>query len=184
MSTGPSRPALGKIDQKNRVPRNATILAGVVTATFYTLSTLLLDSALTDTIAALGIIISWYYGITAFACVWYFRRELFSSWRAVVFKLIFPLTGGLMLLGILVASTKASMDPESGSGAALGGIGVVFFLGFGVLLIGVVLMMISRMREPTFFTGGSLTHETPALTDADIDDLVTASDGLPSQVRT
>ena len=36
---------------------------------------LLSESALLDTIAALGIMICWYYGITAFACVWYFQRD-------------------------------------------------------------------------------------------------------------
>ena len=58
---------------------------------------LLSESALLDTIAALGIMICWYYGITAFACVWYFRRELFTSVHNVVFKFLFPLLGGIML---------------------------------------------------------------------------------------
>ena len=36
------------------------------------------ENALWDTITALGMMICFYYGITALACVWYFRRELFA----------------------------------------------------------------------------------------------------------
>ncbi len=62
---------------------------------FYTVVSLLSESALLDTIAALGIMICWYYGITAFACVWYFRRELFANVHNMVFKFLFPLLGGI-----------------------------------------------------------------------------------------
>ena len=73
------------------VPTFATVVAGVVTGVFYTVVSLLSEQVLLDTIAALGIMICWYYGITAFACVWYFRSELFSSVHNVVFKFLFPL---------------------------------------------------------------------------------------------
>ena len=36
---------------------------------------------LADTITALGMMICFYYSLTAFACVWYFRGSLFSSVR-------------------------------------------------------------------------------------------------------
>ena len=61
------------------MPAFSTIVAGVITGVFYTVVSLLSESTLLDTIAALGIMICWYYGITAFACVWYFRRELFAN---------------------------------------------------------------------------------------------------------
>ena len=37
------------------------------------------ENVLLDTILSLGIMICFYYGLTAFACVWYFRKELFDS---------------------------------------------------------------------------------------------------------
>ncbi len=145
------------------VPVFATVVAGVVTGIFYTAVSLLSESTLLDTIAALGIMICWYYGITAFACIWYFRNELFTSFNNVVFKFLFPLLGGLMLAAVFVISVKESMNPENGSGAAIGGIGLVFFMGFGILALGVVLMLVMRVRSPDFFLGRTLSRDIPAL---------------------
>ena len=57
--------------------------------------------------------ICWYYGITAFACVWYFRRELFDNVHNFVFKFLFPLLGGLILAAVFVISVQESMNPEN-----------------------------------------------------------------------
>lgn len=145
------------------VPTFATVVAGVVTAVFYTVVSLLSEAVLLDTIAALGIMICWYYGITAFACVWFFRRELFASVHNVVFKLLFPLLGGIMLALVFVISVGESMNPENASGGAIGGIGLVFFMGFGILLLGAVLMLVWRARSPEFFRGETLRRDTPSL---------------------
>jgi len=148
------------------VPAYSTMVAGIVTGVFYTVVKLLSESALWDTIAALGIMICWYYGITAFACVWFFRRELFANVHNVVFKFLFPLLGGLILAGVFVKSVVVSMDPaESGSGTSIFGIGLVFYLGFGILALGVVLMLIMRSVSPDFFLGRTLRRDTPALED-------------------
>ncbi|WP_213576830.1 APC family permease [Rhodococcus sp. USK13] len=156
---------LAEVSPRFLVPSYATVVAGVVTAVFYTVVTFLSESALLDTIAALGIMICWYYGITAFACVWYFRGRLFTSVRNAVFRFVFPLLGGLMLLAVFVISVDESMNPENGSGAQIGGIGLVFYLGFGILLLGALLMVIMRFRNPAFFQGRTLTRETSALRD-------------------
>ncbi|PJK22559.1 APC family permease [Mycolicibacterium goodii] len=147
------------------VPSFSTLIAGIVTGVFYTVVSLLSEYALLDTIAALGIMICWYYGITAFACIWYFRRELFTSVHNIVFKFVFPLLGGLVLAAVFVFSLKESMNPENGSGAELGGIGLVFYIGFGILLLGVVLMLVMRSRSPEFFRGETLSRNTPVLKD-------------------
>ena len=58
------------------------------------------------------------------------------------------------------------MDPEnSGSGTSIGGIGLVFYLGFGILALGVVLMLVMRSVSPDFFLGRTLSRDTPALED-------------------
>jgi amino acid transporter len=142
-------------------PSFSTAVAGLVTGAFYTVVSLLSESVLLDTIAALGIMICWYYGITAFACVWYFRGELFSNAHNIVFKFLFPLLGGLILAAVFVISVKESMNPDNGSGASLGGIGLVFFIGFGLLLLGAVLMLVMRSRSPQFFTGATMDRTVP-----------------------
>jgi hypothetical protein len=118
---------------------------------------------LNDTIASLGIMICFYYGLTAFACVWCFRRELFTSASSVVFKLIFPVVGGLMLAWVFYISVRDSFDPSYGSGAEIGGVGLVFILAVGILALGAVLMLIWRMIDPAFFRGETLKHDTPSL---------------------
>lgn len=157
----PSR--FGRVHPRFKVPSYNAIIAGIITGAFYVVTTILSEQTLYDTIAALGIMICWYYGITAFACAWYFRKEVFSSFRNTVFKLIFPLLGGLMLATVFVISVKESMSPDYGSGASIGGIGLVFYLAFGLLALGVIFMIVMRVKAPDFFLGRTLTRNTPAL---------------------
>ncbi|MUL49376.1 APC family permease [Mycobacterium sp. CBMA293] len=152
-----------QISPRSLSPVYSTVVAGVVTAAFYTIVTLLSERTLLDTIAALGIMICWYYGITAFACVWFFRKELFLSPQNFIYKLVFPLVGGAMLLWVFVLSVRESMDPSAGSGASIGGIGLVFYLGFGILFFGAILMIAMRAYQPAFFRGETLTMDTPPL---------------------
>ena len=53
-----------------------------------------------------------------------------------------------------------SMDPDYGSGSSVGGIGLVFILGMGVILLGVVLMLVMSKIRPEFFKGQVLPRET------------------------
>lgn len=58
-------------------------------------------------------------------------------------------------------------DPAYGSGSAVYGVGSVFVIGVGLLLLGVVLMLVMQRRSPAFFRGEVLTKETPSLVVAD-----------------
>jgi len=145
------------------IPSFATLTCGIGTAVFYTVLTLLSEEVLSDTILTLGIMICFYYGLTAFACLWYFRRELFDSTFNIVFKLVCPLLGGLILAAVFVISLIDSIDPANGSGAEVGGVGLVFILAVGLLLLGAVLMVVCRFRDPAFFRGQTLHRDTPAL---------------------
>ncbi|MFT4087053.1 MAG: APC family permease [Gordonia sp. (in: high G+C Gram-positive bacteria)] len=154
---------LASVHPRYMVPTYATVVAGIVTSVFYVLVKLASEHALWDTIAALGIMICWYYGITAFACVWFFRKELFDSVHNIVYKLIFPLLGGIMLAAVFVISVKESLNPDNGSGTSIFGISLVFYIGFGLLIVGAVLMIFWRARHPAFFRGETLSRDTPAL---------------------
>ena len=54
--------------------------------------TIFSENVLTDTIYSIGIMICFYYGLTAFACVWFFRNELFVNLNSIVFKFLLPLS--------------------------------------------------------------------------------------------
>lgn len=150
-----------EISPRYMSPAFSTIVAGTVTAVFYTAVTLLSEKTLGDTIAALGIMICWYYGITAFACVWYFRHQLFDNAHNAVFRFLFPLLGGAALLTVFVISVKESLNPDNGSGAQIFGIGLVFYIGFGLLVLGAILMVVMRIVHPGFFRGETLVRSTP-----------------------
>ncbi|MFE3228689.1 APC family permease [Nocardia sp. NPDC059228] len=150
----PSR--FASVHPRYQVPRFTTAVAALVAGAFYALTALLSEHVLQDTIAALGIMICWYYGLTAFACVWYFRKRWFASGRDFLFKLLFPLLGGAMLLIIFAISVRESLDPATGSGAEIFGIGLVFYLGFGILLLGAALMLVQRWRDPAYFRSRTL----------------------------
>jgi hypothetical protein len=102
--------------------------------------------------------ICFYYGITALACVWFFRAVAFSSARAFLFKFLAPLLGGVILLVMFVKTAYDSMDPEYGSGSSVGGVGMVFILGMGVILLGVVSMLVMARIRPEFFRGKVLAR--------------------------
>ena len=146
----------GNVSPRFMSPSVATITAGAAAAAFYVITRLLSENALWDTITALGMMICFYYGVTALACVWYFRRELFSSARNIVFKFLAPLVGGVILLVMFFSTARDSMSPDYGSGSNIGGLGMVFILGMGVLLLGVVIMVVMRVRNPGFFKGETL----------------------------
>ncbi len=137
-------------------PSVATVTAAVAAAGFYVVTRILSENALWDTITALGMMICFYYGLTALACVWYFRTELFDSVRNILFKFLAPLIGGVVLLVMFVRTCIDSMDPAYGSGSSIGGVGMVFILGVGVLALGVVIMLVMRVKHPAFFRGETI----------------------------
>ena len=149
-------PVFSRISPRFRTPSAATIASAVAAGGFYTITRLLSENALWDTIAALGLMICFYYGITALACVWYFRRELFATPRNVVFKFLFPLVGGVVLLVMFFQTAVDSISPDYGSGSSIAGVGMVFVLGMGVLVLGVALMVWTRWRHPAYFRGETL----------------------------
>jgi hypothetical protein len=81
-----------------------------------------------------------------------------------VLKGVAPLLGGLALGAVFVKLVIDTKDPEYGSGGSIFGLGTVFVLGVGVLLLGVVVMLVWQARSPSFFRGETLKTDTPALT--------------------
>lgn len=151
------------INPRHLTPSYATVAAGVGAALFYGTLTFLSPNVLLDTVYSIGIMICFYYGLTAFACVWYFRTELFSGLSNIVFKFLLPLVGGLLLTFVFAVTLKDAFSPDFGSGGSIAGVGLVFILGVGLILFGFVLIAIMRVRQPAFFRGETLTTESAPL---------------------
>ncbi len=80
-----------KVSPRFFTPGYATVVSAIVAAVFYTVMRFISEDVLWDTIQTLGVLICFYYGLTAFACVWYFRKTWFRSGRNLFFRLIAPL---------------------------------------------------------------------------------------------
>ena len=50
-----------------------------------------------DAVTAIGLYIAFYYGLTGFACAWYYRATLTSSTRNLWMRGILPALGGLIM---------------------------------------------------------------------------------------
>ncbi len=147
-----------KVSPRFFTPGYATIVSAIVASVFYAVMRFLSEDVLWDTITALGMMICFYYGITAFACVWFFRRIWWRSVRNFFFTLLFPLVGGV-ILGVLFFTTLIdSMNPDYGSGSNVFGVGLVFVLGMVVLLSGVAIMLWQAWKRPAFFRGETLSR--------------------------
>lgn len=153
-----------EVHPRYKTPSFSTLVMGVVASLYYVAMTMLSDNILQDSILSLGLAIAFYYAITGYACVWYFRRELFSSARNVVYRLVLPLLGALMLTYAFVQSAIDMWAVDYGSTELLG-IGGTFVVGIGALLVGVVLMVVWFLfpRAKPFFSGRSLNRDTPVM---------------------
>jgi len=153
--------SFAKVHPRFFTPGYATIVSAVVASAFYAVMRFISENVLWDTITALGMMICFYYGLTAFACVWYFRKQWFDSARNVFFTFLFPLVGGVILAVLFVRTLIDSMDPDYGSGSRVGDLGLVFILGVSVILIGVVIMIWQAVKRPDFFRGRTLGLDAP-----------------------
>jgi hypothetical protein len=105
-----------------------------------------------DAIAALGLMIAFYYGLTGYACVLYYRHHLTTSVRNFLFIGVAPLIGAVILTWALVQSVIDLSDPaNSESGDSWFGLGPPLVIAGTMLALGVVLMLLQRIREPEFF---------------------------------
>jgi amino acid transporter len=143
------------IHPKYLTPTDSTIWMGAVSIIFYVALTLTSQHVLADSIAAVGLMIAFYYGLTGFACVWYYRKTLTKTRRDFIMRGVFPFLGGLMLLAAFVKACFLYAAPDYGL-TSLGGVGGVFILGIGALLIGVVLMFIYNAIAPAYFRGETM----------------------------
>jgi amino acid transporter len=144
--------SLGNVHTRYQTPHTSTILMGVLSIVWYVGLTIVSENILFDSIAALGLMIAFYYGMTGFACTIYYRHELFSSVKAFFLIGVGPLLGGIILAAVFVKSCVDLSDPaNSESGDSWLGVGPPLIIGLGFLLMGALLMLWWRFAHPAFF---------------------------------
>jgi amino acid transporter len=157
------------IQRRFLTPSWSTIGMAIVSVAFYVGMEAVSTNVLSDTIDAIGLMIAFYYGMTGFACAWYFRRDLGNSTKDFLLKGLFPFLGGLILLLFFVKGVTYDWTAASSysvwymSFPPHWDIGGAFLTGVGALLLGVVLMEVYRHINPPFFRGETLNKDTPIL---------------------
>lgn len=148
---GAAPPALGRIHPRHQTPHLATLAVGVAGATLFATLSLSSRAVLSDSIAALGLIIAFYYGLVAFACPVYFRRQLLRSPRNLLTLGIVPLIGAGGLGWVFVRTAiNLSHPASSATHTAPLGIGLPLLLAAGLFLLGLLLLGLTAWRSPSF----------------------------------
>lgn len=113
-----------------------------------------------DSIAALGLLIAFYYATTGYACAWQFRHELASSPRALLVKGVLPLVGAVILTACFLKSARDMAASDYGN-TSFHGVGGVYLLGIGALVLGVLVMAVCEASDCTFFRGARVDVPAP-----------------------
>jgi amino acid transporter len=159
----------GKIHKRFLTPTVSTVSMGAVSIVLYVVMNYVTKggSVIVDSVSALGAMIAFYYGMTGFACAWYYRATLRESTRSLWLRGILPVLGGLILWGCMVysfwhywnfANSDTSWTLPFSPHWRIGG---VFILDAGVSILGVVLMYIYKAISPAYFRGEVLNRDTP-----------------------
>lgn len=157
----------GRVSPRFRTPLIGTVIYGVVSIVWYVGLTAASQNVLYDSIASLGLMIAFYYGITGYAVPLFYRHQLFRSVKKFLLLGLFPLLGGLVLTWVLIASLDSLWYPaNSESGTSWFGVGPPFVLGVAFIGAGVVLMLISSGYYKKFFSRRRETVETMTATPA------------------
>jgi amino acid transporter len=123
-----------------------------------------------DAVIAIGLYIAFYYGLTGFACAWYYRKNLTSSARNLWMQGILPVTGALMLYFLGGWSVWLDYDVATANDYTMWTvpfihwrIGGAFVIAVVAALVGLVFFIYCRVAAPAFFKKETLTRATPTL---------------------
>jgi amino acid transporter len=149
------------VNTKFLTPGFATVVTGVCCLFFYFALSFVSENVLVDSVSSLGLAVAFYYAMTAYACVWYFRRSLMASMRNFLLRGLLPLLGALTMTWAFARSSIDMVDPGYGE-THFGPVGGVFVIGVGVLAVGVPLMLLATITGKDFFAGRTLNAQTEA----------------------
>ena len=162
--------SFGRIHGRHLTPTVSTVAMGGISIVLYVIMNFVsAGTVISDSVSALGVMIAFYYGLTGFACVWYYRHTLTESTRALWMRGIFPVLGGSILFAALGYNLWFYYRPVNSYTSwtipfwphwHMGGVFVIEMI---ALLIGIVLMVSYERARPAFFRGEVLNKDTPTL---------------------
>jgi amino acid transporter len=161
-----------KMHPRYLTPTVSTLAMGAISIILYVpFNYLSGGNMIYDAVTAIGLYIAFYYGLTGFACAWYYRKNLTSSARNLWMQGILPALGGLIMYFAGGWSLWADWDVASNNSYTSWlmpfwphwYIGGVFMIAFVSALLGLIAGIWARFAMPAFFRKETLTRSTPTL---------------------
>jgi amino acid transporter len=154
----------GSINARFLTPGFSTIWMGSASVAVYVLlSVTSHDNLIADAFTSLSLTIAFYYGITGFSCVVYYRRELFRSVRNFLMIGVLPFAGGTILTFVLVKAVIDYSKPHAGYAKPFLGIGSPIAIALLTIVLGLITMAIQRGTMPAFFKSRRPEVAAPAI---------------------
>jgi amino acid transporter len=161
--------SFARIHPRYLTPTVSTIVMGAISIALYIpFNYFSGGNMIGDAVTAIGLYIAFYYGLTAFSCVWYYRKTLFSSARNLWMRGILPLLGGLIMYAAGIWSLQSDwVATNSLTHWTVPGlhwqIGGIFLIAVGSALVGLLGFIYMRVTAPAYFRKQTLTRSTPTL---------------------
>src|SRR6266700_1219909 len=166
--------SFAKIHPRFMTPTVSTIVMGAISILVYVGLNYSSNGigVIGDAVIAIGLYIAFYYGLTGFACAWYYRKNLTSSARNLFMQGILPVTGGLILFFLGGWSVWLDYDVATENDYTMWTvpglhwqIGGAFVIAVASLIIGILFFLYCRYIRPgaPFFKKQTLTRATPTL---------------------
>jgi amino acid transporter len=163
--------AFAKMHPRYLTPTVSTLVMGGISIVLYAgMNYISGGNVIADAVTSCGIFIATYYGLTAFACAWYYRKTFTRNARDLWMQGILPILGGLILWFLGGYDIWQDYDVATGNsytswtvpglGWSIGGVFVIVFI---TTLIGLVIFILLRISQPAYFKGRTLTRSTPTL---------------------
>ncbi|HEX6519908.1 MAG TPA: APC family permease [Streptosporangiaceae bacterium] len=164
--------AFAKVHPRYLTPTVSTIVMGAISIVLYAAFNYISGgNVISDAVTAIGLYIAFYYGLTGFACAWYYRKTLTSSARNLWMRGILPLLGGLIMYFAGGWSLWLDWDVATQTSYTswlmpfwphwyIGGVFVIFFVS---ALVGLIAGIWMRFAAPAFFRKQTLNRATPTL---------------------
>jgi amino acid transporter len=164
--------AFAKMHPRYLTPTVSTLTMGAVSVLLYIgFNYLSHGFVIADAVTAIGLYIAFYYGLTGFACAWYYRKTLRESQRNLWMRGILPALGGLIMYAAGGWALWADWDVATGNSYTSWlmpfwphwYIGGAFLIAFLSALVGLIAGIIVRFVMPAYFRKQTLTRATPTL---------------------
>jgi amino acid transporter len=143
---------LARVHKRYLTPTVSTLGFGLLSIMITVPLLLLSESVLEDSITAIGFPICFYYGFTGVACAVYYRKELMKSVRNFLLLGAGPVLGGLMLFGVGIRAAFYYGHAENVSSKPILGITLPLWMGIGGMILGALIMLVSRPAFKEFFS--------------------------------